>query len=116
MSRASIAWTEWQRSALTGALVAVVALLSAALGVALKLPGQRERLKRHHAHEQLRAEAALIADWQQAHGRLPDSLAELPGAPTMDPWGRPFRYTRMGDRYSLLLGGLEGEPTFEASR
>jgi DNA-binding GntR family transcriptional regulator len=114
MSRVSGVGSRWLRSALTGALVLVVALLSAALVVALKLPGQAERLKRHHAREQLRAESAAIEDWRRIHGRLPDSLAELAGVPAMDPWGRPFRYTRMGERYALLLGGLDGEPTFEA--
>jgi general secretion pathway protein G len=60
-----------------------------------------------------------IKDYQEKHGVLPDTLAEipdvhamlqLPGEPLLDSWGNPFQYRRQGETYELFSYGRDGQP------
>jgi general secretion pathway protein G len=75
-----------------------LALVGVVLGilVAVAIPiyrGHLERLKIGQCASDLRDIALAIERFRTTNGfRPPDSLAQLTGIPTTDPWGNPYQY------------------------
>ena len=110
-------------SAVVGAAVAVVAFL----GAYRNLQGWLGlRYDESEARWRLDDLERKIEEHRKSDGRLPTSLAEVvrveearfgadvEGRP-LDPWGRPFQYRAMGDRFDLHSFGRDGRPGGEGS-
>jgi len=74
----------------------MIALLLVGVLVALALPyygDWRNRTKTLDAQRDIIGNEALVEAWVQMHpGSFPDSLADLPNAAMVDPWGNPYQY------------------------
>jgi general secretion pathway protein G len=74
--------------ALAGAVLAILAAVAVP-----SYRGHLEKLKVGRAAADLRQIALAIERFRTAFGPgLPDSLKQLPGVPTDDPWGTPYQY------------------------
>jgi general secretion pathway protein G len=84
--------------------VAVGALL---VSIAAPLYRERiERLKVHQAEQDLAGIALAIESFRTAHDfKLPQSLDEVSGVPTADPWGNAYAYLS----FSADIPGIKGK-------
>jgi general secretion pathway protein G len=67
----------------------------AALLASLAIPGYAryvERMRVQRAESDLMQIALQVRQRRDGNGRLPDTLAGIPGVPAADPWGRPYVY------------------------
>ena len=78
-------------------------------GVAMGRSGY-ERITRRHFFGQVQR---VLSDYAQKHGHYPDSLEHVPELEDLvplDPWHRPYEYSKTEDGFSLLSFGRDGKP------
>jgi general secretion pathway protein G len=71
-------------------VLAIIVTLSAM--VAPRYSRAIDQSKETVAVEDIKAIQAAIDFYENQHGFLPASLADLPDAPLVDPWGNPYQY------------------------
>jgi general secretion pathway protein G len=86
----------------------MMACVVAGVLVAIAMPSYRKIIE----HQNVVASIVDLARISQAiekfrlsHGALPDSLNEIPGIPTEDPWGNPYQYLN----FNADIPGIKGQ-------
>lgn len=94
---------------LVGAL-AIYILRLAASAPTLVCQGGANTLVEREARLRMARVAHQLDIYRQGHGELPQDLDQARLGEVTDPWGRPLRYTRVGDDdYLLFSVGQDGE-------
>ena len=65
-----------------------------------------EEAKKEGTQEEMRQIEVRITEYLAMQGELPDSLAEIGMDTVLDPWGRPFEYTRIAGAKKKGVGKL----------
>lgn len=94
---------------LVGAL-AIYVLWLAASAPTLVSQGGANTLVEREARLRMARVAHQLDIYRQGHGELPQDLDQAGLGEVTDPWGKPFRYKRVGeDEYLLFSVGQDGE-------
>jgi general secretion pathway protein G len=85
----------------------MMAVVVAGVLLAIALPSYRKIIEHQNVVASigdLARIAQAIEKFRLAQGALPDSLSEIPGIPTQDPWGHPYQYLN----FSAAIPGVSG--------
>jgi general secretion pathway protein G len=76
-----------------------MAFLAISAGAAVpRVATHLEETRAARAAEDIRRIETALKDYRAQHHELPDSLAQLPQAVSLDPWGRPYEYVNFATR------------------